>query len=294
MTPARRRVAVPALALAALTVLTACGSGGFAGPAPTPTPKKIENYVALGDGFSSAPYLGPDTSGTGCRRSGENYPAQVAREISAVTLTDVTCVGATTQNLTTKDSPPDAKRKLAAQLDAVTQDTDLVTIGIGIEDKGLLQNMFRICESEPCGDDVLAPPMYKQLDTYGAAFTAAIRTIQDISPTALVVVVGYPQLMPARGTCSALPPMSDTQLGYASLVLTKLNTLMRAATQQTGAKFVDVAELSKDHTACSDDPWVNGYKTTKGTKQGFGPVAAEQEAVAQAVLDQIRIATGTP
>lgn len=279
--------------LAALTTLVLAGGcgGGFNNTVATPStgPVTFGNYVALGDGFASAPYLGPDVSGTDCLRSSENYPAQVARALKVSSVTDVTCLGATTQDLTAISSPPNSEKKLAPQLDAVTKETDLVTIGIGLEDRGLLRNMFRICLAEPCGDDVLAPTLTKQLEAFGSAFASAIRTIQDVAPRATVIVVGYPQLMPPSESCDGLPKTDGQQLEFAYELFEELNGLLRSAAFQTGSSFIDVAELSADKTICSADPWMNGSKTIKGESQGFHPVPAEQAAVAEAITRQVQL-----
>lgn len=284
---------ITASLLASVALVAGCDAGGFSGTAPEKSlgPVTFTNYVALGDGFASGPYLGRDVSGTGCLRSADNYPAQVARALKVGTVTDVTCVGATSEDLTTTATAPDSKKKLAAQLDAVTSSTDLVTLGIGIEDDGLLQDMFHICQAEPCGSDVLGPPVAKQLDAFGSSISSIVRTIQDVAPNATVVVVGYPQIMPQTGLCSALPAISDKQLEVAFGVLAQLNGFLRAAAFQTGSDYIDVAALSGDKTACSTQAWVNGWKTTKGKIQAFHPVAAEQKAVSDAIVAQVGVTT---
>lgn len=280
--------------ITALALVSGCG-GGFNNAAPPRStgPVTFSHYVALGDGFAAAPYLGRDTSGNGCLRSAANYPVQVARALKVGAITDVTCTGATTKDLTSTSTPPRSSKKLAPQLDAVNQDTDLVTIGIGIEDGGLLNDMFHICSAEPCGNDVLFPVLAKQLDAYGAAIASAVRTVQDVAPNATIVIVGYPQIMPTSGLCRALPNITETQLGYSSKVFALLNDFLRSAAFQTGASFIDVAGMSRDKTACAKDAWVSGSKTTLGKTQAFHPVKAEQDAVAKAIVDQVRIVSAS-
>lgn len=272
----------------ALALVSGCG-GGFNNTAPERSTgaAHYSHYVALGDGFASAPYVGRDASGNGCLRSADNYPAQVARGLKVSTITDVTCVGATTKDLTGISNPPRSKKKLAPQLDAITEQTDLVTIGIGIEDSGLLRNMFHICGAEPCGSDVLYPVLSKQLNAYGEAIASAVRTIKDVAPRATVVVVGYPQIMPVTGLCGALPDITENQLVFAFKILDLLNRFLESAALQTGSSYIDVAELSRDKTVCSTDPWISGSKTTVGKTQAFHPVRAEQDAVAKAIVDQV-------
>ncbi|RZI79153.1 MAG: hypothetical protein EOO67_20845, partial [Microbacterium sp.] len=169
---------ITAALVASLALVSGCGAGGFDNKAPERStgPVTFDSYVAIGDGFASGPYLGKDVSTSGCLRSADNYPTQVARALSVGTVTDVTCVGATTQDLTAISTAPGSKKKLAPQLDAVTKDTDLVTLGIGIEDNGLLQDMFHVCQAEPCGNDVLGPPLAKQLDAFSSAISSTVRT----------------------------------------------------------------------------------------------------------------------
>ena len=77
-----RRTRGPLLAGALALVLAACGGGGFSGGAPTAEPTEpIRSYVALGDGFAAAPYVGKMDRDRGCLRSRNNYAAQVARRL---------------------------------------------------------------------------------------------------------------------------------------------------------------------------------------------------------------------
>lgn len=277
-----------ALVVAAALALVGCGGFGEETPAAPPS-KAVQSYVALGDGFAAAPYLGDDTSGNGCLRSPGNYPAQVAKALGVTDLKDVSCTLATTSALTGKSSAPGAKAKnIPAQFDAVDASTDLITLGIGVQDNGLLLDMFHICAATPCGDDVLAPEMFEKLDDFAATLTANIRTLQDKAPNARIVVVGYPQIMPATGLCDALPEVTDTQLGYAHRVLQRVNGTLLSSAQQTGATFVDTAQLSVDHHACSDDPWVGSYRTAAGRYQPFRPDANEQAAVASEIVRLVR------
>ena len=131
-------------------LLAACG-GGFGGSGSPDTPDRtIHSYVALGDGFTAAPYTGDTEHDDGCLRSAVNYPALVAEELGVIKVHDVSCTGATTKALTTKVRPARGNRSVPAQLDAVDKDTDLVSIGIGIEDHDLLAHMFEVCLARPC------------------------------------------------------------------------------------------------------------------------------------------------
>ena len=105
-----------------------------AAPAPTPALATGTRYVALGDSYTSGPLI-PNQSGQplGCLRSDRDYPHLVASALG-LSLTDVSCSGAETEDMTNAQgvtpgpNPP--------QFDALTADTDVVTVGIGGNDIG--------------------------------------------------------------------------------------------------------------------------------------------------------------
>ncbi|MCW2784379.1 MAG: hydrolase family protein [Marmoricola sp.] len=275
------------LALLCLLAVAATGCGGFGSTEAAAPDRPLRSYVAIGDGFAAAPYTGP-TSKDGCLRSSKNYPALVAQDLKITDVTDVTCTGATTSALGNRSKPAFGTHALAPQLDAVKADTALVTVNIGIEDHGLLGGMFHVCLSLPCGKNISAKPLLADLEAFGTTLTAALRTIQDKSPQAYIVVVGYPQLMPSDKSCAALPAMAAAQLDAANLVLTRINSQVQSSARQTGASFVDLSTITGDHTACSPQPWVHGKTSVPGKSVAFHPVEAEQQAVADAVAAQVR------
>ncbi len=100
-------------------------------------------YVALGDSYSAASgVLPPDLSAPPlCLRSIRNYPHVIAGETGAQ-LTDVTCGAAETSHFFGSQYPG-----VAPQLDAVKQDTQLVTMTIGGNDSGVFINTILACGS---------------------------------------------------------------------------------------------------------------------------------------------------
>lgn len=277
-----------AAALLGALLLSACGAGGFGNKEPTTLAPKITSYVALGDGFTAAPYLGKPTTDDGCLRSPDNYPQQVAAGLGITDVTDVSCTGATTKAISDKFKPAGARTSVAAQLDAVTKDTDLVTIGIGIEDKDLLHSLFHLCVTPSCGTDVPAGTVAEGLPEISQAIAEAVRAVVARAPDAYVVVVGYPEVMPLDQDCKAVPKMDDTQFFYANKGWDQFNTGVGSAARQAGAAYVDVRRLTGAHAPCADEPWVNGGTDVKGKAFAFHPKKAEQAVVAEAVLAQVR------
>lgn len=269
-------------------VVSACGAGGFGSKAPATLSTKVTSYVALGDGFAAAPYVGRSTSQDGCLRSELNYPRQVASTLGVADFKDVSCVGATTAAITDAFRPPGATKDVPAQLDALGPDTDLVTVSVGIMNDRLLTTMFDICVALPCGTKVAAKDLVAHLDELADDLPATIRKITAKAPGAFVVVVGYPELLPIEKGCALLPAMNDTQWSYANLAWERFSSEVGSAARQAGATYVDVRKLTGAHAPCSDQPWVNGARAAKGKSFAYHPKAREQAAVAAAVAAQVR------
>ena len=70
----------------------------------------------------------------------------------------------------------------------------------------------------------------------------------------------------------------------------ELSLATKHAAQQTGAEFVAASKISRNHDACSSEPWVTGYEATLGFEHVFTsmhPNVAGHAAVAQAVVDHV-------
>lgn len=285
--PVRRAVGLLAAGLL-LTTTAACGAGGFGSDPPPAPDRTISTYVALGDGFTAAPYAGTTTD-EDCLRSADNYPALVAAELDIDEVRDVSCTGAETSALTEETRPRKGADRVPPQIDAVTEDTDLISIGVGIEDRDLLEGMFAVCTALPCIDKITAQAILNDVNLFATDLTTAVRAVQARAPKAYIVLVGYPRIVPAEGACRALPPLGEQlALDAANYVLDEINRQIQSAARQTGSGFVDVATLSQDHELCSAEPWVNGRTSKPGESVAFHPLAAEQRAVADELADLVR------
>lgn len=286
MTPALGRAAGPLLVTVLSVALSACSGGGFGSEQPPPTPDVIRNYVALGDGFTAAPYAGR-TVDEDCLRSDNNYPALLAAALD-LDVTDVSCTGVGTRALTHRTRPPEGGAKVKAQVDAVGADTDLVTIGIGIEDQDLLTRMFEICATFPCRDpETRGQTFVRDVARMGVSLSDAVQDVLDRAPDARIVLVGYPQITPTDGDCRQLPDLTQEQLDAINTLLTQLNGQIRAIARRTASTYVDVADLSAGHELCSDDPWITGKKSVDGTSVAFHPRAELQDAIADRMKTQL-------
>ncbi len=283
------KAAITLVAGALAVVASGCGAGGFGPAEPTPRDTSIGTYVALGDGFTAAPYVGRTTSKEGCLRSEGNYPTLLAADLEVDELVDVSCFGTGTQALTRSVRSPVSKKPLPAQIDAVDPEADLITIGTGLADDNLLSSLFKVCLTfPPCGDRTPVNELQGHLDNLETNLTAAVRAIQEKAPRAYIVLVGYPQLMPARNPCPALPDLEPAELDAAYIVLGKVNGAIQSAAQRTGSTYVNIAAAGADHHVCADEPWVHDKRSIAGRQKAFHPLAVGQEAVAAEIAARVK------
>jgi len=287
-----RPAAVPGVLLCAALalVLAGCG-GGSSSQAPEDSPGgSIGRYVALGDSYSAGPGIPTTSYAVGCHRSDHSYPQTLAAVLGVDDLQDVACGGATIGDITGPQHTSGGG--VPPQLDAVTGDTNLVTVSIGANDMRLLP-MLLACGSLDLQNQNGAPCQ----ETYAAAVGAALpplrahlvdllQQIADRAPNAKIVVIGYPQLFDAGDQCAKIP-LTSGDYAFAATTITQMNEQLRAAAAQQGATYVDVEAASAGHDICSDVPWVNGPGRSPLAAQ-LHPFEREQDAVTQLVRQALR------
>lgn len=284
-----RRFAGLALLAAVALLLAGCGAGGFTGSKPEQEARPpIRSYVAIGDGFAAAPYVGKTDAARGCQRGANGYPALVARRIG-VQVTNVSCTGATTRAMLFRSAAPDGKGELEAQIDAVTPQTDLVTITAGISDENLLQRGFFVCMEWPCAKyRIPAQQLGTDAETAGTQVTEIVRQVLQKAPDATIVLVGYPKIAPPKAGCAGLPTMDANQLIGVNYLFDQINNQMRGAAQQTGTEYADLGAATDGHDVCSTQPWVRGLRDPHGKQYGLLPLEPAQRAAARAVIAALR------
>jgi lysophospholipase L1-like esterase len=278
----------PLIACAAAIVavcLTACGSGSSThGSAGSSTYK---NYVALGDSYTAAPYVHSLDTTSVCGRSPVNYPHLLAKDLGVEKLTDVSCGGATTADIT------GSQKGLPPQLDAVTADTDLVTIGIGGNDYRVSGVMLFVCPvmrvQNPAGDPCRS--RWSNLIDHSMPkvqhnVVSVLRKVRDRAPHARIIVVDYPQLIAASGGCTAVP-IADGDVAFVRGVVDKLDDAVLAAARKAKVDSLDLRKASQGHDVCSKDPWINGMRNLPGTAAAMHPMANEQRAVAELLAKKL-------
>jgi lysophospholipase L1-like esterase len=264
---------------------------GVAGCQDGQASRGADRYVALGDSFTSGAGL-PHTrrDAFSCGQSSLNYPHLVAKAIGA-TLVDVSCGGATTDNGTQPQSlggeawPP--------QLDPVTKDTDLVTVSLGGNDLWWYPTLMFSCTAagaadpagNPCEQKGTSPEsdLTELPPQIGVRLEALLTEVHRRAPAARVLLVGYPQLVPASGTCPELP-LAAGDYPFVRAQWEAMDAAMRKAAAAAGATFVGVLGPSEGHDICAGaDAWVNGFEARPEAGASYHPLASGQAAVAELV-----------
>lgn len=281
-----------------LVLLSGCGASGPAShsrpasgaprsadaPAASsePTLPRVR-YVALGDSYSAAPGVPTTSLAGGCLRSDHDYPHLIAAADPRVRLTDVTCSGATTSDLVQRQRIQQVS--VPPQLDALTPATQVVTLGVGGNDLGLFGTLLGWClEGGQRCIAGLTGRVHHDLAVIEDNLVRSLRAVHRRAPRATVILVGYPQLIPADHLGCAGLQVDPAVLAFAARLIERFSATMARAARAGGATYLDLIGPSAGHDICSTSPWVNGRQPTN-LAIPFHPLPAEQQAVARLAAD---------
>lgn len=271
------------LALAGLLATAACANSG-----PTPKVEKphgaFSSYVAIGDSNTAGPGIHPVDPGSGlCARAKRNYPALLAEELKISSVRDVSCTAAVTDDIT--KMRPITSQVPGAMLDAVTPDTDLVTVSMGANDGGAWTGILVFCLLEKYGAEGCSEFIDSKLDAIlkrtVKRLTSALQSIQTKAPDARIVFVGYLPIFPQDGGC-VMADLDPTRVAPARAGLLAIERTMKRAAKRADVEFVSFAKRGVGHQSCDGDKaWVTGIETVDGVGMGLHPNSAGMRAVAK-------------
>jgi lysophospholipase L1-like esterase len=279
------RRTVVAVVCALCVLLGVAATAEAASPSPT-------RYVALGDSYSAASgVLPPDpTAPPNCLRSILNYPHVIAADIGA-RLTDVTCGGAKTSDFFTpqySNVPP--------QLDALSTNTQLVTMTIGGNDNNVFIDAIIDCGSAGLSTAGQGSPC---ADRYGSFFDDTIRNstypnlvnaltaVHAEAPHATVAILGYPWIMPPSVGCYPIMPVATGDVPYVRDIQATLNDAVSRAAAATGTTYVDFSTVSEGHDACQPI----GVRWIEPAVTGTNPVIVHPNALGESQMAAQTIST---
>jgi lysophospholipase L1-like esterase len=262
--PVRLLVRAALLATALLITIGTAVAAAATGP-----------YVSLGDSYTAAPLV-PNPTGNPilCGRSTNNYPSDVAGVIKPSAFTDVSCSSATTADMTQPQNLYNLQTN-PPQFNALSAADQLVTVGIGGNDAGLIgvaEECARLDATTPngtpCKDHYTAggsDPNVAAINAAGPKIASVLQGIHTRAPSAKVLIVGYPDGLPTDGTaCWPFVPITAGDITYFNGLEQQLNQVIAMQATNNNASFVDTWNSSIGHDACKPPgvAWVNGIVPT--------------------------------
>lgn len=233
----------------------------------------VGRYVALGDSFAAGPFIPVQRlDPIGCARSTNNYPALLARRLQVGQFVDVSCSGAQTEDMTGTQMVPFGSNP--PQFNALTEDTDLVTVSISGNDIGfsdIIVTCGRLSFTDPAGNPCERQAKAGGGDAYAEAVDAAAPLLADVldgiterSPDATVALVGYLRILPPAVGCFPVVPIARGDVPYLDGIQRQLTEMMAEQADKADVIFVDPYAQSLGHDVCQPPgpKWVEGIIPT--------------------------------
>lgn len=253
------------------TAVVGVAATAVAVAAPATAQPSYDSYVALGDSFVAGPGIPPQEPDPACGRSEVNYPHLVASALGVREFTDASCGGATSDDLSERQFTPATRAEVPPQYDALRPDTDLVTVGIGGNDVGLVQLAVSCINVAPppngasCAEtDAAGPqPIDATIDAFAPTYREITDEIRARSPHARILFVGYPTGI-RDGGCYPEQLVWPHDATYLETSIDRLDTVMAQQVSAAGAEYVDLRASTTGHDACAspDQRWMEGVVPT--------------------------------
>lgn len=237
-----------------------------------PTANAGEEYVALGDSYSSGTgtrsYL---DDGSTCQRSALAYPSLIAAD-RGYELNFRACSGARI---------PDVA---GLQLDALDSGTELVTLSVGGNDAGFAEVLTECAQpgwTSDCDAAIDGAESFVN-NTLPDQLAGLYASVSSAAPNAEVVVVGYPRLFMGED-CNALTWFSPQEQTRLNAMADLLNAKTASAADGHGFAFADPTGRFTGHAVCDDPEYVNGlsdpisesyHPNALGHSAGYAPTVS--------------------
>jgi lysophospholipase L1-like esterase len=252
------------------------------------------NWAGLGDSYAAGPLIpNQQLSPLGCLRSDHNF-AHLAAAALGRSLADASCSGAKTddmtapQDVTPGQNPP--------QFNALTTDTQIVTLQIGGNDIGftsILENCATANPfAHPCRDKYVVNGHDTLADKIAATAPKVATVLQGIharSPGARVFVVNYAAILPETGSgCWPQVPIAFADVPYLRSVEKNLNAMLAQQAAANDARIVDdyTASIGRDACKSSSTRWVEPLVPANAAAP-FHPNARGEAGIAAEVVSAV-------
>ncbi|HEX3782549.1 MAG TPA: SGNH/GDSL hydrolase family protein [Pseudonocardiaceae bacterium] len=267
----RSRSARRALLFGPVALAVAALLGGASTAVASAAQPAYQEYVALGDSWSADVNLLDVTSQYvpfGCVQSAADYPHQVAKALGVTTFRDATCGGSTTVDMTQPQSAPLGGTN-PPEFDQLTSNTDLVTLGIGGNDVGLvgvIEGCINLLPSitplpglslpAPLGGSCQPKYVTDGVDSVSQAIAATAPKIATViagikarSPHARIELVNYMNPLPTEG-CYPYVQVADEDMPWLHAKITEMDTMLATVAAQTHVGLVDTNTGMTGHDVC--------------------------------------------
>jgi lysophospholipase L1-like esterase len=264
--------------LLSVSAFTALGIAAPAAHAQTPL-----NYVALGDSYSAGPLDGATTGNLLCLQSSASYPYDTASYLGA-SLTDVSCSGATSANVTSTSQYPG----VSPQVDSLSSSTQLVTMTDGGNDNDLFVGALLDCGiidifdvfniGSPC-KSAYGNTFTNEVASDASTIKQTLATVKADAPNAQVYILGYPDILPSSGGCYPTVPLSNGDTSYLNNLELDLNSTIQTEAAAAGVHYVSTYTQFEGHGSCAtgSNQWINAIIATNGGISVHPNATGEQE-----------------
>lgn len=265
------------------------------------------HYAALGDSYSSgdgaSDYAEDTQRERDCYRSANAYPHLLEQGNDfAGEMSFHACSGHRGTTLLEEIGADNA------QLDALTPETSLVTLGIGGNDIGFSSVLQTCMLRVPFVDSGACVGQEEEIDDRMAdfedTFADLLVEVRERSPDARVLVVGYPRIFTAEPD-GMYYTLNSADQSWLNSTIQGFNDQIRSAVREAdeaiagaeavgSVEFVDTYDALDGHEVTEDEAWVNGVLLDRGSEQAitvdratFHPTSAGQRAVGEQVEAQV-------
>jgi lysophospholipase L1-like esterase len=227
-----------------------------------------DNYVALGDSYSSGVGAGDYTAeGGDCDRSPNAYSALWAANNAPSSYVSAACSGATTADVANNQVP------------ALSSVTTLVSLTVGGNDENFAGIMAdcNLGSDDTCVNEIQAAEDDAQANLPGKLGTL-YGQISAAAPNARVVVLDYPEFYDLANDCIGL---SQTKRAKIDEGIDVLDSITGTAAADAGFTFADVRGGFTGHEICDDNRWLHSvnfgdisesyHPTAAGHSQAYYP-----------------------
>lgn len=259
---------------ALLALALATGSLFALAPAPSASAPAPDEYVALGDSYSSGNGTFAADLNVLCYRSSHAYPHLVAQARPGTRLVFAACHGAKTEDI------------VDSQRESLSAQTDYVTLTVGGNDIGFA-GLIANCLS---GTDAACARAIEEAEGKVARelpgrLDRAYVAVRDGAPNARdVVVLGYARFFGPDVSCRAAGGVTPELAGRLNRLADDLDAVIRDRATAAGFTYQHSTGRFTGHDVCAAVPYLNGtsisvadgwHPTRAGHSEGLAPLVRQ-------------------